>query len=99
MLATIDSTGCSAQLTETEAITINPLPAANLVLGGTGPVCSGTATNITVASSVSENKPPVKNRNQHVGTAVAGAGVDINLPTGTLTAATQTRIPIMCWPR
>ncbi|GAF87197.1 unnamed protein product, partial [marine sediment metagenome] len=50
--ATIVATSCSAELTETEVVTVDPLPAIGLTVGGTGTICSGTGTNITVSTSV-----------------------------------------------
>ena len=90
ILATISSTSCSAQLTNTATVTVNPLPAVGLTVGGTGTVCSGTGTNITVALSVSGINYQLRNNtgNVAVGTAVAGTGGTINLPTGNLSTTT-----------
>ena len=89
VLATIAATSCSAQLTGTATVTINPLPAIGLTLGGTGSVCSGTSTNITVALSVSGTNYQLRDAgNVNVGIPVAGTGGTINLPTGNLSSAT-----------
>ena len=81
---------CSAQLTETEVITINPLPAIGLGVGGTGSICSGTGTNITVAASVVGTSYQLRNDagDINIGSPVSGTGSSINLPTGNLTATT-----------
>lgn len=69
-------------------ITINPLPDASLALGGTGQVCSGTGTNITVSLSEAGVNYQLRNNsdNSNVGSPVAGTGATINLPTGNLTS-------------
>ena len=86
-LATNAVTGCSAQLTQTATVTVNPLPNKNLVVGGTGSICTGTSTNITVAFSETGTNYQLRNdnANEPVGTPVAGNGGTINLPTGNMT--------------
>jgi len=87
VLATLGS--CSAQLTQTAAVSINPLPTIGLTVGGAGAICSGTATNITVALSVSGTSYQLRDAaNNPVGSSVAGTGGTINLPTGNLSSAT-----------
>ncbi|MEM0578811.1 Ig-like domain-containing protein, partial [Flavobacterium polysaccharolyticum] len=85
---TASAAGCNGPATTTHVVTVNPLPAANLVLNGTSPICSGTGTNITVVSSVVGVNYQLRTGTTNVGTAVAGDGGTINLPTGNLTATT-----------
>jgi hypothetical protein len=88
VLATNASTFCAAQLTGTATITINPLPNIALTVGGTGSLCSGTGTNITVALSESGVNYQLRNGITPVGSVVAGTGSTINLPTGNLASNT-----------
>ncbi|MDP4210780.1 MAG: Ig-like domain-containing protein, partial [Bacteroidota bacterium] len=81
--------GCPSASRTAVIATINPLPAIGLTVGGSGAICSGTGTNITVASSVSGTSYQLRDAsNTNVGTAVAGNGSSINLPTGNLTSNT-----------
>ncbi|MEM0578265.1 beta strand repeat-containing protein, partial [Flavobacterium polysaccharolyticum] len=87
-LSNVSDGSCNRSLTATATVTVNPLPASNLVLNGTSPICSGTGTNITVASSVVGVNYQLRTGTTNVGTVVAGDGGTINLPTGNLTATT-----------
>ena len=86
------ATGCTAaQLTEVATVTVTGAINASLALTAVAnPVCEGTATVIQVANS--ENGVLYQLRddsnNSNVGTAVAGTGSTIDLPTGNLTATT-----------
>jgi hypothetical protein len=71
-------------------VTLNVLPATDLTVGGAGAVCSGTGTNITVANSVSGINYQLMKGATSVGSAVAGTGASINLPTGNLTVESTT---------
>jgi len=75
-----------AALTSLTGTVIN----TGLSVGGTGSVCSGTETNITVALSQTGVNYQLRNDNANelVGSAVAGTGGTINLPTGALTTST-----------
>ncbi|WP_264565610.1 gliding motility-associated C-terminal domain-containing protein [Flavobacterium sp. N3904] len=79
---------CSQTFSQNATLSVNPLPDASLVLAGTGSICSGTGTNITVANSVSGINYQLRNGATNVGVAVAGTGTatPINLPTGNLTS-------------
>jgi hypothetical protein len=83
-----DDSGASTSGTVT--VVVNPLPAIDLTVGGTGSICSGTSKNITVAASVSGINYQLRNSNANelVGAVVAGTGSTINLPTGNITSAT-----------
>ena len=87
------TTACSAT-SPILAVTVNALPAVNLVIGGSGAICSGTSTNITVALSEINTNYQLRNAtgNVNVGAPVAGTGGTINLATGTLTSATTFNI-------
>jgi gliding motility-associated-like protein len=82
---------CSIQLTSTPTVTVNPVPNASLsVTAQSSSICTGTSTNIQVANSelgVSYQLRDNSN-NANIGSAVAGTGGTINLPTGNLTANT-----------
>src|SRR5204862_4531701 len=76
VLATNATTGCSQQLTATQAITVNPLPTASLtVSASSASICSGTSTNVTVALSQSGVNYQLRNNadNSLVGSVVAGS--------------------------
>ena len=88
VLATNATTSCSAQLSQTVTVSVNPLPNTGLAVGGSGGVCSGTGTNITVDLSVSGVNYQLRNGVVNVGSPVAGNGGTINLPTGNLTTNT-----------
>ena len=75
----------------TPTVTIDPLPAAKTVASAASSVCSGTGTNITVASSVTGTSYQLRNNatDANIGDPVVGVdGTTINLPTGNLTEAT-----------
>ncbi len=83
-----NSNSCTATTPSVYNVTINPLPDVNLSVGGAGSICSGTGTNITVASSETGTSYQLRNGITSVGTPVTGTGNAINLPTGNLTATT-----------
>jgi hypothetical protein len=72
---------------------VNPLP-INRSLLGTGPICSGSGTNIQVIDSEYEDNFGINYQlrnnvgNVLVGAPVAGTGSTIDLPTGNLTNTT-----------
>ncbi|TRX37012.1 hypothetical protein FNW52_07160, partial [Flavobacterium sp. ZT3R18] len=72
--AVVQSNACSSAFSVPVLITVNALPDASLVLGGTGSICSGTGTNITVGASVSGINYQLRNGTTNVGSAVAGTG-------------------------
>ncbi len=82
---------CSIQMTSTASVTVSPQPSAGLAVSAqNSAVCSGTGTNIKVSGSevgVSYQLRDNSNNNL-IGTAVAGTGATINLPTGNLTVNT-----------
>ncbi|MEJ1241733.1 gliding motility-associated C-terminal domain-containing protein [Chryseolinea sp. T2] len=88
--------GCTpVELTNTVTITVSG--AINAGISATpddDPICSGSGTNITIPTS--ENGVLYQLRNDsndsNVGTAVAGTGGSISLPTGNLTATTTFNI-------
>ena len=69
-------------------VTVNPLPVDRTVAAIATTVCTGSGTNITVAASVSGTTYQLRDDadDSPVGSAVAGNGITINLPTGNLTA-------------
>jgi hypothetical protein len=81
---------CTLQMTFTPTVTVNPLPVDKTVAASASPICSGTGTNITVALSVSGTTYQLRNNtgNVNIGSAVAGTGGTINLPTGNLVSTT-----------
>jgi Ig-like domain CHU_C associated/Lectin C-type domain/HYR domain len=81
---------CSYQLTNTATVTVIPLPADKTPVAAAAAVCSGTGTNIQIASSQSGVNYQLRNNatNANVGSAVAGTGGTINLPTGNLASNT-----------
>ncbi|OJJ17142.1 hypothetical protein BKI52_31005 [marine bacterium AO1-C] len=86
--------GCTdEQLTNTRQITVAQNPTLTLTVGAaSSSVCSGTGTNVTVASSETGVTYQLRNNagNVNIGSAVSGTGGTINLPTGNLTAASTT---------
>ncbi len=89
VLATIG--GCSVELLQTPTVTVTVLPNATLAVAAEAtPICAGTGTDIRVAAA--ENGVTYQLRNDAgdllVGAPVAGTGVDLLLPTGTLAGNT-----------
>ncbi len=80
---------CTQNLTTQPVITVNPQPVNTLTLGATAnPICQGSSTNVTVASSEVGVRYQLKNGAADVGTFVTGTGGTINLPTGALSGTT-----------
>ncbi len=90
VLATVVATNCSVQMSSTVSVTLFPLPNDRAVSAVSATICTGTGTNIQVASSQTGVNYQLRNNtgNVNIGSAVAGTGGIIYLPTGTLTAAT-----------
>ena len=88
--AVVQSGVCEAGNSAVTTVTVNPLPAIDLTIGGTGSICYRTGTNITVASSVVGTSYQLRSEpaDALVGEAVAGNGGTISLPTGNLTTTT-----------
>lgn len=87
VLATRTTGGCTTIISG-PTITVNLQPTNKTVSGPGSIVCSGASTNISVASSESGVNYQLRIGTTNVGSAVAGTGVLINLPTGALTAST-----------
>ncbi len=81
------SSGCSFT-SSAKSVTINPLPNTGLTVSGPGTICSGTGTNITVASSESGVNYQLRIGVSGVGSPVSGNTTTINLPTGNLSSTT-----------
>ncbi|PIY08378.1 MAG: hypothetical protein COZ18_12615 [Flexibacter sp. CG_4_10_14_3_um_filter_32_15] len=80
---------------ESANITINALPLDRTIVANPASITTGNTTNIDVPNSengVSYQLQDASNGNANVGTAVAGDGGTINLPTGNLTATTNFRV-------
>jgi len=74
-------------------VTVNQPPAQKTVSAEAGTVCSGSGTNIQVASSDSGVSYQLKTEaGVAVGSSVTGTGSTINLPTGSLTTTTQFKV-------
>jgi len=71
-------------------VTVNPLPTDIAPTAASPTLCYNTSTNIQIAGSQSGVNYQLRNNvgNVNVGSAVAGTGGTINLPTGNLTATT-----------
>ncbi len=84
------SNGNGSTTSNVATVTVNALPAIGLTVGGTGSICSGTSTNVTVALSVSGTNYQLRNNsgNVNVGTQVTGTSGTISLPTGNLSSTT-----------
>ncbi len=78
IVATIVSTSCSATMTGSAVITVNPLPAAATVSGGGGYCAGGTGVTINLSASVTGINYQLKNGASNVGTPVAGTGSPLN---------------------
>ena len=88
VLATNSVGGCTLQMTGTLTVTVNQTPTNKTISAAASSVCSGTGTNIVVASSQTTINYQLRNNadNSNIGTAVAGTGANINLPTGNIIA-------------
>lgn len=85
----IVSSACGPNVTSSSAtLIVNPLPNAGLTVGGTGTICEGSSTNITVASSETGVSYQLRIGTTPVGSPISGNGSIISLPTGTLTSTT-----------
>ena len=84
---------CSAT-SSSHAVTVNLLPAKNLVVEGSGALCTGNSAIITVSLSESGVNYQLRNSsgNTNVGLPVIGTGGTISLPTGTLNTTTTFNI-------
>jgi hypothetical protein len=84
------TTGCLAAARTTVTATINAIPLNKTISAAAASVCSGSSTNIQVASSENGVNYQLRNNtgNVNIGSPVAGTGGTINLPTGNLAAAT-----------
>ncbi len=82
--------GCSSATRTPVVVTVNPLPIDIVPTAAAATVCNNTGTNIQIASSQTGVDYQLRNNagNINVGSAVAGTGGTINLPTGNLTATT-----------
>ena len=71
-------------------VTINPLPTNIIPTAASSTICSGSSTNIQIASSQIGINYQLRNNatNLAMGSAVAGTGGNIVLPTGILTSTT-----------
>lgn len=85
----IVSSACGPNVTSNSAtLIVNPLPSAGLTVGGTGTICEGSSTNITVALSETGVSYQLRIGTTPVDSSVSGNGSTISLPTGTLTSTT-----------
>jgi len=75
--------------TDINTYEVYPAPSNKAVSVGTSPICAGESTSISVINSESGISYQLRDDNGDVnlGTAVAGTGGDISLPTGALTPA------------
>lgn len=84
VLATNSATSCSANMSGTASVVVNPLPTSYSVTGG-GNYCSGSAgVNVGVAGSSIGVTYQLYNGSTPVGTALAGTGGSLNF--GPMTA-------------
>ena len=81
---------CSIQLNSLATVTINVNPNSSLATAASiNPVCSGGSSSITVSNSEVGVSYQLRNAsNTNIGSAVAGTGATINLPTGVLASNT-----------
>lgn len=87
-LSVLDGEICVA--TGSFTLTVNPLPTNLSPTAVPATICSAASSNIQITSSQSGVSYQLRNNadNSLVGTAVAGTGGTINLPTGSLSATT-----------
>ncbi len=86
---------CTAYLNDTIVVRVNAYPTLGLTVGASvNPVCAGVSTNITVASSQTGFTYQLRDNSNNalVGSAVAGTGGTINLPSGALSSNTTYNI-------
>ena len=79
---------CSSTLTDNIPVTVNANPTLSLTVTAPATFCSGSSTNVVVQSSQSGFSYQLRNDadDSNIGSAVAGTGGNINLPTGALTS-------------
>ncbi len=85
----VEPVACEVDLSTTVSVTVNPLPGiANSVTAAANPVCQNTGTNVIVGTSSVGINYQLRIGTTNVGSAVAGTGGNINLPTNNLIANT-----------
>lgn len=101
----IGITTCTTLLTNSDSVTVYPLPTGSLTLSAaTNPACEGTTNTITVQTSQIGVKYQLKIQGgANVGNSLKGTGAQLDLPTGVLSAtttfevvATDTTQPTQC---
>jgi gliding motility-associated-like protein len=83
---------CSIELTDTETITVNPVPGTSPVLSASPTIiCANSVAAIQVTGSEVGISYQLRNHadNSNIGTPVIGTGSTISLPTGPLAATTD----------
>jgi hypothetical protein len=85
----VTSGSCGTVSSNSVAITVDAGPATFYPTVTANPLCTGSSTNVEVAGSITGVNYQLQLSNgSNVGTAVAGSGTTIDLPTGTITANT-----------
>lgn len=102
----IGITTCSTLLTNSDSVTVYPLPTNSYSLSAsTNPACEGTTNNIIVSTSEVGVKYQLRDSttSANIGSAIKGTGGQLLLPTGTLSTtttfevvATDTTHPTQC---
>jgi len=89
-LTTNDPAGPCGSVAATRTITVNAAPTNRTPSAAASSVCSGGATNIQIPTSQNGVNYQLRNNSGNIlaGSAVAGTGGTINLPTGSLAATT-----------
>jgi len=90
VIASNDLTFCLSPNSNAVDVSTTPNPTLKTVAAVLSSLCAGSATNITVAGSLSTETYQLRNNvdNSSVGSAVTGNGGALNLPTGNLSATT-----------
>jgi len=83
-----DITACVSPNSNAVSVSTTANPTLKTVAATASSLCAGTGTNITVAGSLATETYQLRNNadNSNIGSAVAGNGGTLNLPTGNLSA-------------
>ena len=91
----IGASVCTQLLSKSDSVTVFSNPTSALTLGASSnPACSGLTNNVTVASSQVGVKYQLKLKSTgaSVGSAVAGNGSTLSIPTGVMTSTTTYQV-------
>jgi RHS repeat-associated protein len=79
VMATNTTNGCARLMNNSATITLSSLP-SSFTVGGTGPICSGSSTSVTLNGSQAGVNYQLRRDGANIGAVVAGTGSTLNWP-------------------